>query len=261
MNSFNQHRNLLNRAVSYVFVCGVLAVGAWAQDTSTTTVQHGPSSFDTQVRNAEVVYVEGNDLVLKLENGRVEHLVVPDSDKFHVDGQEVTVHDLKPGTKLTETIATTISPRYVNTVRTIEGKVWHVNAPKTVILTLGDGTNKQYTVPDHAKFTINGEKKTVFELRKGMKVQATVVTDSTHDVIEQSKAVVGEAPSSPETPQQVGTLLIVRPQAVEPITAASAEHLPQELPSTGSTFPLIGLLGMLAVAASFGLTAIRRLLV
>jgi hypothetical protein len=262
MNSFNQQRNLLNRAVSYVFVCGVLAVGAWAQDTSTTTVQHGPSSFDTQVRNAQVVYVEGNDLVLKLENGRVEHLVVPDSDKFHVDGQEVTVHDLKPGTKLTETITTTISPRYVNTVRTIEGKVWHVNAPKTVILTLGDGANKQYTVPDHAKFTVNGQAgKTVFDLKKGMQVQATVVTDSTHDVIEQSKAVVGQAPPSPETPQQVGTLLIVRPQAVEPITAASAEHLPQELPSTGSALPLIGLLGTLAIAASFGLGAIRRLAV
>ena len=88
MSNFKQTRSLLIQAVSYVFVCVVIAVGAWAQDVSTTTVQHGPSSFETQVRNAEVVYVEGNDLVLKLENGRLEHMVVPDSDKFHIDGRE-----------------------------------------------------------------------------------------------------------------------------------------------------------------------------
>ena len=67
--------------------------------------------------------------------------------------------------------------------------------------------------------------------------------------------VIGTAPL-PETPQQVGTLLIVRPRPVEPITAASAEQLPPELPSTASPLPLIG---SLAIAASFGLKAIRKL--
>jgi hypothetical protein len=210
MNHLKKKSGLMTRATGCGIACAVIAIGAWAQDTSVTTVQHGPSSFDTQVRDAEIVYVEGNDLVLKLENGRVEHLVVPDSDKFHVDGRELTVRDLKPGTKITETITTTTSPRYVNTVRTIEGKVWHVSAPTTVILSLGDGTQKEYTVPDHANFTIDGESgKTIFDLKKGMRVQATVVTDSAHDVTEQTKTVVGQAPPTPETPQQVGTLLII----------------------------------------------------
>ena len=176
-----------------------------------------------------MVYVEGNDLVLKLETGRVEHLVVPDTDKFHIDGRELGVSDLTPGMKLTESIITTTTPRYVNTVRTIEGTVWHVKAPKTLILTLPDHTNRQYTVPVHAKFTINGQKKTVFDLRKGMKVQATVVTDETETVLESAKHVVGTAPL-PETPQQVGTLLILRPGPVEPIATASAKQLSQKLP-------------------------------
>src|SRR5215472_9422225 len=30
-------------------------------------------------------------------------MIVPDSDKFHIDGSETSVYDLKPGTKLTET--------------------------------------------------------------------------------------------------------------------------------------------------------------
>jgi len=46
-------------------------------------VQRGPSEYDTSVRNTEVVYVSGNDLV--------------------IDGRQVSVYDLKPGTKLTET--------------------------------------------------------------------------------------------------------------------------------------------------------------
>ena len=102
MNSFNTFRGLVARAGAYLFVCAAVAALAWTQDVSTSTVQHGPSSFETNVRNAEVVYVEGNDLVIKVENGRLEHLVVPDTDKFHIDGREASVYDLKPGMKLTE---------------------------------------------------------------------------------------------------------------------------------------------------------------
>lgn len=66
-------------------------------------VQCGPSEYDTSVHNTEVVYVSGNAFAIKLEDRRVEHMAVPDSDKLHIDGREVSVYDLKPGTKLTET--------------------------------------------------------------------------------------------------------------------------------------------------------------
>ena len=62
--------------------------------------------------------------------------------------------------------------RYVNTVRTIEGKVWHANSPASVIVSLPDGTNQIYKVPSHAKFTVNGEPKSVFELKRGMNFKA-----------------------------------------------------------------------------------------
>ena len=60
-----------------------------------------------------------------------------------------------------------------------------MNAPKSVILSLPDNTNQVFNVPDHAKFTIDGGEKTVFDLKKGMKIKATVVTDDEHTVIEQ----------------------------------------------------------------------------
>ena len=46
-----------------------------------------------------------------------------------------------------------------------------------MILTLPDGTNKEYNVPKGQVFNVNGKKDTVFQLRKGMNVSATVVTE------------------------------------------------------------------------------------
>lgn len=248
--------------LSTAFAFSFISVGTQAQDTSTTTVQHGPSEHEISIRNAEVLYVSGNDLVVKLEDGEVEHMVVPDSDKFHVDGGEVSVHELKPGTKLTETVTTTTTPRMVSTVRTIEGRVFHVNAPRSVILTLPDGTNKSYNIPKDQKFMINGQEKTAFDLRKGMNVSATVVTDTPETVLSASKRVTGQAPAppAPQTPPQVGALLFIpaRPAAAAPVTTASAEPAPARLPKTGTMLPLIGWLGMLSLGASMVVRLLRQ---
>jgi len=269
MSRMNSTSRLLSRAAAGVFALAMVASGALspqarAQQTSTTTVRHGESSFDTQVRNAQVVYVEGNDLVLKLEDGKIEHLVVPDSDRFTINGVDVSVHELTPGTKLTQTITTTTTPRYVTSIQTIKGKIWHVNAHSSmVILTLPDGTNQTYTIPAHAKLTIGGDSKTVYDLRKGMTLEATTVTDDTHTVIERAKSVVGETLAPPATPREVGVLLILRPTptpaaAPSPVMVASTEEPASTLPKTGSSLPLVGLLGGLALATSFGMGAVRK---
>jgi len=267
MSKLNRMSRLLGRGAASLFVFAMVAFGtipspASAQDTTTTTIKHGQASFDTQVRNAEVVYVEGNDLVLKLEDGKVEHLVVPNSDRFTIDGSDVSVGQLTAGTKLTQTITTTTAPRYVSTVRTLKGKVWHVNAhASTVVLTLPDGTNQAYKIPNHAKITVGGEPKTVFDLRKGMKLEATIVTDDTHTVIERNKSVVGEPPAPAATPQEVGVLLFFQPtQLPAPVLVASADEPASTLPKTGTFLPLAGLLGALALTMSLGLGVVRQTL-
>ena len=248
--------NLFGKGVG-AFVLAIATLGtAPAQDSTVATITHGQPSLDTQVKNAEIVYVEGNDLVLKLENGRVEHLIVPDSDRFTIDSREVSVHELVPGTKLTQTITTTTTPRYVNSVRTIEGKVWHVNSPNRVILTLPDNQNQVFNVPSHARFTIDGREKTVFDLKKGMKIKATIVTDEEHTVVESNKVAFGQAP--PITmPPATGVLLFLIPSEPQ-VTLASAEVPADTLPETGSPLPLIGLLGTLAISMSLTLGAARR---
>jgi hypothetical protein len=267
MKNFRTIANIAFRYALYAITVATLTAGVWAQDTTTTSVRHHYPSYKTDVRNAKVVYVEGNNLVLKLENGKVEHLIVPDSDRFLVDGKSISVADLTPGTSLTQTITTTTTPRYVKTVRVLKGKVWHVTPPYNVILTLPDNTNQAYTIPSHAKITLNGKKATAFDLRRGMMLEATIVTDEPQTVVTQSKTVVGQAPP-PATPPMVGVLLIqplrvtavpaaASVEAPAPVTVAT-EEAPATLPKTGSSLPLVGLLGALAIGMSLGLGAVRK---
>jgi len=236
----------------------LVAAGARAQDTTTTSTRQGESSYRTAVKNAEIVYVEGNNLVLKLEDGKVEHMIVPIDEKFNIDGREVTVAELKSGTRLTQSITTTTTPHYVTTVRNLKGKVWHVNAPGSVIVTLPDHSNVLYKVPSHAKFTIAGKEKTVFDLKKGMSINATIVTEEPKTVIEMSKANVGQAPR-PQLPPLVGVLLIQKagPQIEEVASNVSADHA-DTLPETASPLPLAGLLGLASLASALSLGGIRR---
>lgn len=266
METMNQIIGWLGRATATAVAFAMVTIGAGAQDTTSKTVRHGPARYDTTVKNAEVVYVEGNDLVLRVSDGKIEHLVVPDTDRFTIDGKELTVHELTAGTKLTQTITTTTAPRYVTTVRTLKGKVWHVNAPNSVILTLPEGTNHIYRIPNHAQFTVNGEEKSAFELRKGMSFEATIITDDTETVIERSHSVVGQAPP-PASPVEVGVLLVghsstapgLSPSADQPAPPRE-EQIASTLPNTGTYLPLVGLLGAVTVAMSFGLSAARNLI-
>jgi len=235
--------------------CAMLSLGVRAQDTSASTTHHGPTSYETQMKSGTVVYVSGNNLVVKGADGEVKHLVIPEGQTFEVDGKQLTVHQLTPGTHLTRTITTTTTPTTIKTVRTIEGKVWHVNAPNTVILTLPDGTNKQYNIPKGQMFAIDGQQQSAFHLKKGMMVSATVVTEEPVTHVSQTNVVAGTAPKMPD---KVDVLLVESPtQPAQPTQSAAAEPAPTALPKTGSEWPLAGLLGFGSLAAGILTRRIR----
>ena len=66
-------------AVATILASLAFAAVAAAQDTTTQgSYQSGAANVTTEVKSAEVVYVSGNDLVVKTDDGQVKHFVVPE---------------------------------------------------------------------------------------------------------------------------------------------------------------------------------------
>src|SRR5215831_2053938 len=159
-------------------VCIAFAASMSAQVKTETSTMHGPSTQEVKVERSEVVMVTGNDLIVKMDDGTIRHIAnVPESARVDVDGQQLGIHDLKPGMKLQRTITTTTTPQVITTVKTVTGKVWHVSPPNSVILTLDDGTNQQFKIPKGQKFTVDGQEMDAFGLKKGMKISATKIVE------------------------------------------------------------------------------------
>jgi len=254
----------MNLATGRARLWQVLAVGAmWAalawsmsaQVKTETNTSSGKSSHEVTVERGEVVLVNGNDLVVKMEDGSIRHFPnVPESARVNVDGQELGIHDLKPGMKLQKTVTVTSTPQVITTVKTVTGKVWHVNPPGSVILTLEDGTNQQFKIPKDQKFMVNGQQTDAWGLKKGMTVSATKIVEEPVTVVEHQKQLTGSMPPPPPPPPADAPILIA--QAEPPPSPPSAA--PAELPKTGSGLPLIGLLGCISFLSSIGLGVLRK---
>jgi len=234
-------------------VCLAFTLNMSAQvQTKTSTAGHS-AAVVTQVERGEVVYVSGNDVVIKMENGTIRHFAnVPETFKATVDGQQVGVHDLKPGMKLQRTITTTTVSKVITTTKSVTGKVWMVNPPNTVILTMDDGKNQQFKIPNNQKFNIDGKMVDAWGLKKGMAISATQVVEEPVNAVSERRNVTGSSPPPPP-PVDVPILVVVAVPA--PTQVAQA---PAELPKTGSSLPLIGLLGLVSLASSYGLRTVRK---
>jgi len=194
----------MNRTGTSTFggVCAVallstFSIGAWAQ-----------STYEVDVNRGTVLYASGNDVTIKMEDGTIKHVVVPSDYTLNVDGKSVGVRDLKPGTKLTQTITTTTQEQMVSEIRTVDVKVLEAKPPN---LTISSGNKIKYLrVPDGTRFTVKGKEMTLADLRKGMEIKGTVVTTVPTTVMAQSRTVSGRtpAPKPVATPMLIGVLLI-----------------------------------------------------
>ena len=240
-----------------------MTISVAAQD-----VTHPPNTRDvgdaqheiqqTHIKNAEVIHVSNHQIVVKLEDGRMEFLNLPEDQKFKIDDKELTVHELKPGTKITQEIHTVTTPQEVTTLRTVKGKVWQINPPH-LILDFGEGKAKSYTVPDGIVFHINGQDKTVFDLRKGMSIDATVLTTAPQNFVATHHEITGQLPVAKVDFEGPVLLELPAKKNVAPLVAAVEPPQELELPKTASPLPLMGLLGFLSLAAWGGLAGVESL--
>lgn len=199
----------MNRTFKKIaIVITVSGLTVWGQATKDAKAapQAAAQSKQVEIKSGSVIYAAGNDLVVKMSDGSVKHVVVPADFRFQVGGKDVKTADLKPGTQLTATVTTTTQEKTVSTVRNVDATVVNVSAPYLTVRT-AEGTIKRVKVPDGTKFTVDGQSKTVFDLKENMKLKGTIVTDSPETVVSSNTKVSGKAPP-PATPDFVGVLLI-----------------------------------------------------
>lgn len=241
-------------------LCIAFSLPSAAQVQTSKTVAHGEASKQVQVERGTITYINGNSVVVKMEDGTLRHFDnVPDNLTFMVDGKPVNIHNAKVGMVLEKQTITTTQPRVITTVETVTGKVWQVSPPNSVILTLENGQNQRFQIPKGQKFMVNGKETDAWGLKKGMTVSAQRVTEVPETVVTQEVNRTGTAPPPPPPPRADVPILVVvaRPVPVPPAQTAAAEPAPTKLPKTASDLPLIALLGTLCCGLSLMAMTIR----
>jgi hypothetical protein len=235
----------LGRVALVAAMLGLTGALASAQSTSTST----------ETKNFEVIAADGNNVVVKLPEGTRE-LTVPDSFKFTVDGQQLSVHELKPGMTGTATITTTTKTTPVTVTEVKNGSVVMVSGSNLYVRTGGEVKMFTQSAIDKRGVSImrEGKPAKLAEFRPGDQLSATIVTTKPPKVVTEKEvqAVVNRpAPTPAVEPAAL--------QSAAPTTAASAAPAAagRTLPKTAGELPLFGLVGLISLALAAGLT-LRR---
>jgi len=186
---------LLHVTLATGVVCLAFALSGSAQVHTKITTTSGKPTRQVKVERAEVLLVAGNDLVVKMEDGTIRHFAdVPESFRATVGGKEVGIFDLKAGMTLERTTTITTTPKLVTTVQTVKGKVWHVQPPNYIYLTLEDGSNQRFQIPKGQKFKVEGQTLDVWGLKPGVTITANKIVEFTSMEIEQQRKLTGSMP-------------------------------------------------------------------
>src|SRR5262245_25102898 len=187
----------LNRTLRIVAVACTavgIATGAAAQATQTKQSLPGAAKVTTTQLTGEVAFVQGDYLIVRMiPSGDYRLFQLRPGKTATIDGVVMPLNKVRPGTTLTAYVTVTERPVVDRTITSLKGTVWQAS-PKTVILTLENGENRQYDVPPGLKFDVDGQMKEAMELRPGMKISATKVVESPRTEITESNVVTGTGP-------------------------------------------------------------------
>jgi len=263
----------MRRAMSrVVFAAAVLCATAAVSLAGQTT------SSSTQTKTFEVLAVDGNQLIVKLPEGTRE-LTVPNDFRFNVNGQQMSVQELKAGMKGSATITTqtTVTPVSVTEVK--NGTVVH-STGSSIIVRTAEGF-KSFTQGDidkrGVKIMREGKPATVSDFRQGDVLSATIITSKPPQVMTERQvnatlatasagagagagaragAGAGSGGAPPAAASRAPSSSASQGQAPQ-ATGSSAAAAPRTLPKTASSWPLLALASILLLVVGLAL-AIRR---
>ena len=234
---------------------GILCLTAGMAAAQTTT-------SSSQTKNFEVIAVDGNLLIVNLPEGTRE-INVPAGFMFTVNGQQLSVQQLKPGMKGTATITTktTVTPVTVTEVKS--GTVMQ-STGNSIIVRTGDQV-KMFTQGDidkrGVKIMRDGRPATISDFRQGDQLTATIVTSMPPHVMTEKEVAATLAKtktaatsgSSAAATKTQSSQSMAQTQSGAPSTSAA-----RELPKTASSWPLLALVSVLLLAMGCALNFGRR---
>ena len=244
----------MTRALSQVVVAaaflGLTAAGSQAQTTTTS-----------QTKSFTVLAVEGNTLVVRLPEGTRE-LTVPDDFRFTINGQPMSVHELKVGMNGTATITTRTTTVPVTVTEVKSGQVVQKSGG-TVIVRTPEGV-KSFSQGDvdkrGVKIYMNGKPVQIVDLHDGDKLSATIVTSQPPRIVSEREVQAITNQTAAAAPVPESTRAAAAPPAAAPREAAPAPapEPARTLPKTASSWPLLMLVSAASLAMALALTLKRR---
>lgn len=229
----------------------------------TAGVSLAQTSTSTETKSFQVIGVEGNQLIVRLPEGTRE-LTVPEDFRFTVNGQPLSVRELKPGMSGTATITTRVTVTPVTVTEVKNGTV-ALRSGSNIIVRTPEGV-RSFTQSDVDKRGIkiyrDGKPLQLNELREGDRLTATIVTSLPPRVLTekevQATSAAAPAPAARAAaapPAAAAPAPAPRPAPAAPPAEATAART---LPSTATSWPLLGLVSALSLAMGLGLTMRRR---
>jgi len=252
----------MRRRVSGLVATAIATVGLVV---GTAAQQSGTKS---ETKTFTVIAVDGNQLVVKMPEGTRE-ITVPEGFQFKVNGQPMSVHELKPGMSGTATITTTTTVTPVTVTEVRNATVEQVSG--SAVIVRGKDGYRSFTQGevDKRNFKImkDGKPVTLSELHKGDQLTATIVTEKPPKVLTDRQVhatLDAKAPetAAPPTPAHPAPPAHAAPPVASTPTSTTGSSTPaagaSTLPKTASPRPLLALMGVAALLASAGLRFVRR---
>ena len=244
-------------AVVVAVVCATASV-SFGQQTTTST----------ETKNFEIIAVDGNTLIVKLPEGTRE-LTVADDFRFIVNGQPLSVRELKAGMKgsATVTTRTTVTPVTVTEVK--NGTVLQ-RSGGTIIVRTADGV-KMFSQGEldkrGVKMVKNGKPAEITDFREGDKLTATIVTSQPPHIMTEKEVqatvptaaraananAAGAPPAAAKAPSNTAARSTTGSSGSTPAGSSAT------LPKATSTWPLVAMSSVLLLAIGLVLTIRRRL--